>query len=421
MTGQTLVEKILSAKLDRRVHAGDVVVVPVDRVLLQDASAARVFDRIGQLEAERFARADRTVLFVDHGVPAPTAEIAAHHRMLRARSAEMGITYHVAGEGISHQVMVERYARPGELIVGADSHTCTAGGIGALGLGMGSSDVAVAITLGETWLRVPEAISVEVTGTLRPGITTKDVMLRLVGHLGGAGADYASLEFGGPGIDGLSIDDRLVLANLAAETGAKCGLVPVDGVTRKWLGGQGRSGEFEDLAADDDATYERHLKVDLSTQEAMIARPGDHDDTTQVGELEGMAVHQIVIGSCTNGRVADFEAAAAVLKGRHVAPGTSLLLAPASRRVVDALTRSGALGDLLDAGAVLLPPGCGPCVGIHQGVLGPGDVCMATQSRNFAGRMGDPTAQILLASPVTAAATAIRGVVTAPGEFVDGA
>lgn len=421
MSGQTLVEKILSAKLDRRVHAGEVVVVPVDRILMQDASAARVFDRLALLDRASWARADRTVLFVDHGVPAPTAAVAAHHRQLRSRCEERGITFLAGGAGISHQVMVERYARPGDVVLGADSHTCTAGGIGALGLGMGSSDVAVAIALGETWLRVPDAISVEVNGALAPGITTKDVMLRLVGHLGGTGGDYASLEFRGPGLTTLSVDDRLVLANLAAETGAKCGLVPVDDTTRAWLAAHGRPDDVDALEADADAPYERHLKVDLSTQEAMIARPGHHDDTTEVRELAGTAVNQVVIGSCTNGRAADFEAAAAVLKGRRVAPGVSLLLAPASRRVVDDLNRSGTLTTLIEAGGVLLPPGCGPCVGIHQGVLGPGDVCLATQSRNFPGRMGDPSAQILLASPVTAAATAVRGVVTEPKEFVDGA
>lgn len=421
MSGQTLVEKILSAKLERRVHVGDVIVVPVDRVLLQDASAARVFDRLEQLERDDLVRADRTTLFVDHGVPAPTAAVAAHHRMLRERCSAAGITFEAEGAGISHQVMVESQACPGELVVGADSHTCTAGALGSLALGMGSSDVAVAIALGETWLRCPEAIAVEVTGELRPGITTKDVMLRLVGHLGATGADYASLEFAGPGIATLGMDDRLVLANLAAETGAKCGLLPVDAVTQSYLAGVGRSGEFEELRADDDAVYGRHLKVDLSTQSAMVARPGHHDDTTEVEQVAGRPLDQVVIGSCTNGRVSDFEAAADILRGRRVAPHVNLVLAPASRGVVDALQRSGALGELVAAGGVLVPPGCGPCVGIHQGVLGPGQVCMATQSRNFPGRMGDPNAEIYLASPVTAAASAVRGTVTDPKEFVHGA
>jgi len=421
VSDQTLVEKILTARLGRRVHAGDVVVLPVDRVLLQDASAARVFDRLDQLERDELACAANTVLYVDHGVPAPTAAVAAHHRMLRDRSKAFGIGFESGGGGISHQVLVENSASPGQLIVGADSHTCTAGGIGALGIGMGSTDVSVAIALGQTWLRVPVSISIEVRGALRLGVTTKDVMLRLVGHLGASGADYASLEFTGSGLAGLSVDDRLVLANLAAETGAKCGLVPVDDVTRAYLAARGRGEDVEALEPDADAEYERHLKVDLSTQEPMIARPGRHDDTTEVGQLAGKVLDQIVIGSCTNGRASDFEAAAAVLRGRRVADDVSLLLAPASRTVVDELQRSGALEVLREAGGVLLPPGCGPCVGIHQGVLGPGQVCLATQSRNFAGRMGDPTAEILLSSPVTAAASAIHGVVTDPREFVDGA
>lgn len=421
MSGQTLVEKILSAKLGRRLRAGEVVVTPVDRVLLQDASAARVFDRLEQLARKTLDLAHHTVLYVDHGVPAPTAEVAAHHRMLRATCATLGITFESGGAGISHQVLAERHARPGDVIVGADSHTCTAGGMGALGLGMGSSDVAVAIALGETWVRVPDAVSIEMTGTLRPGVATKDVMLRLIGHIGGFGADYASLEFRGAGVDSLGPDDRFVLANLAAETGAKCGLLPIDAVTRKFLEAQGRDHVVEDLAADDDAEYERHLKVDLSAQEPMIARSGDHDATTEVDDLAGTRVDQVVIGSCTNGRESDFEAAAAILDGRRVAADVNLLIAPASRRVLDRIQRSGALGTLVDAGGIVLPPGCGPCVGIHQGVLGPGQVCLATQARNFAGRMGDPTSEVLLASPATAAATAVRGVVTDPREFVDGA
>ena len=421
MSGQTLVEKILSEKMGRRVHAGEVLVVPVDRVLLQDASAYRVIDRIDRLGATELKRAASTVVYFDHGVPAPTAAVAEHHTMLLRRADELGFGVSRPGNGISHQVMVESVAAPGQVIVGADSHTCTAGALGALALGMGSTDVAVAVALGECWLLVPQSMSVEIVESLPPGVSTADVMLRLIGHLGSSGADYASLEFRGTGLETLDMDQRFVLTNLAAEVGAKCGLCPADATVEAYLGAHGRKDQYVRLDADADATYDRHLKIDLSKQEPMLARPGRHDDTTAIGELVGERVDQVVIGSCTNGRISDFESAASILRGRKVDPRTNLIVAPASRVVADALRASGAMDTLIAAGAVVVPPGCGPCVGIHQGVLGPEQTCLATQSRNFPGRMGHPTARIFLGSPATAAVTAVRGVITDPREFVDGA
>jgi 3-isopropylmalate/(R)-2-methylmalate dehydratase large subunit len=421
VAGLTLVEKIVSEKLGRRATAGDVVVVPVDRVLLQDAAASRVIERYDRIERSSAEMADRTVLYFDHGVPPPTAAVAEHHAMLRTRAAELGLTTTALGEGISHQVLAERWARPGEVVVGADSHTCTAGALGALALGMGSTDVAVALALGEAWIVVPPAVSIELVGRLAPGVTTKDLMLRLIGHLGASGADYKSLEFQGEGLQSLGMDDRFVLANLAAEVGAKCGLVETDETVRTFLEDHARVEDHRELRADAGADYDRHLKLDLAQQEPIVARPGRHDDVVAVGDAPREHVDQVVIGSCTNGRVTDFESAAAVLDGHHVDPRTTLLIAPASRRVADQLRASGTLDTLVAAGGVVLPPGCGPCVGIHQGVLGPGQVCVATQSRNFPGRMGDPSARIFLSSPATAAATAIRGVITDPREFVRGA
>jgi len=419
--GLTQIEAILSRAIGHRVHAGETIVAPVDRVLVQDGTAPRVFERLKALDVEHPALADRTVLFFDHGAPPPTPAWAKRQKMLRLSAARHGITISPAGAGISHQCMVENYVLPGELIVGADSHTCSLGVLGAIGLGMGSTDVACAIALGECWLVVPETVRLELHGELAAGVTTKDFMLQHVGRLGAAGANYEALEFAGPALSTLGLDDRFVLANLAAELGAKTALLPVDDVTRAYLESRGRTLETKAPSSDKDASYLRRLKANLGEQRPVVARPGHHDDVVAVEDVEGETIDQVVIGSCTNGRVADFEAAARILEGRRVHPSTQLIVVPASAEVLDQVVRSGAMRTLVAAGATLVTPGCGPCTGVHQGVLGPGQSCLATQSRNFPGRMGDSTAKIWLGSPLTAAATAVTGRLTDPREVLHGA
>jgi 3-isopropylmalate/(R)-2-methylmalate dehydratase large subunit len=420
--GRTIFEKILGKAIGRRVHVGETVVVPVDQVLLQDGTAPRVFDRLKELGAVEADRAGATAnLFIDHAAPPPTPEIASRQAALRRRAHKLGIGVSDVGEGISHQRMIESFACPGQVIVGADSHTCTAGALGAVALGMGSTDVACAIALGEIWLQVPATIRVELAGKLEAGVTTKDAMLNLVGRLGANGANYCSLEFGGEGLLDLAQDARFVLSNLAAEVGAKTGLIPTDDVTREYLEHHGRGDRFRLVTPDPDAKYSRRLKLDLASQPPMVAEPGHHDMTKSVEAHEGEAVDQVVIGSCTNGRVEDFLAAAEILRGRRVHARVRLILAPASHEVLKTTLENGAMGALIEAGGTLVPPGCGPCVGIHQGVLGEGQVCVATQARNYPGRMGDRSARIYLASPYTAAATALHGKITDPREVLDGA
>lgn len=419
---QTLVEKILGEAIGRRVHAGDTVVAPVHRALMHDGTAPGVLQRLEKLDPEELALRATTTIYVDHGAAASTPEVATWQRELRATAAQWGLGITDAGQGISHQLMVEEQACPGEVIVGADSHTCMAGALGAFALGMGSTDVACAVARGETWLPVPASILVDLAGAaFRPGVSAKDLMLSLIGRLGAMGANGAALEFGGAGVEALDMESRFVLANLAAEVGATTGLLPSDLVTRDYLQARGRPEAFAAIGIDTDAAYARHLKLDPSRQEPVVARPGHHDDVASVEDLEDEAVDQVVIGSCTNGRLSDFQAAADILAGRRIDPRVTLLLVPASRRVMEEAFAAGVMPTLLEAGGTLVTPGCGPCVGIHQGVLGPKQVCVATQSRNFPGRMGDRTARIYLASPYTAAASALRGRLTDPREVLDGA
>lgn len=419
--GRTLLEKILGESLGRRVHVGDVVVVGVDAVLLQDGTAPTVLERLEALGFDPSAgRGAPATLYIDHDAPPSSAERAQRLEASRARARTLCIPVSEAGNGISHQCLVEDVAGPGQVIVGADSHTCTAGALGAVALGLGSTDVACAVALGEVWLEVPPSIHVEMVGELAPGVTARDLMFTLIARIGWTGANDACLEFGGSALAEMSQESRFVLANLAAEASAPLALMPTDDVTQEYLSRHDRPGAFRVVEPDTGARYDRRLKMDLEQQEPMVALPGRHDETKTVASVTGEVLDQVVIGSCTNGRLSDLAAAARILRGRRVHPRTRLLVVPASRRVLRDALRTGIAQDLVDAGSVLMPPGCGPCVGIHQGVLGEGQVCLATQSRNYPGRMGHPEARIYLASPLTAAASAVRGEITDPREMLDG-
>ncbi len=325
---------------------------------------------------------------------------------------------HECGYGICHQVVAEEYARPGAVIVGADSHTCTAGALGAMATGMGSTDVAVAMALGQTWLRVPATMRVEITGTPDPAVSAKDMILSLIGQLGADGATYMAVEFGGITVEQLDMAGRLTLCNMAVEAGAKTGLVASDDTTRSFMEANGREADWEALAPDADAVYSSTINLDCGRLEPQVSRPHQVDLVSPVGEVAGLAVQQVVIGSCTNGRLEDLQVAARALAGRTVHRDVRLLVIPASRRVYLQALSLGLLEQLARAGAVICSPGCGPCPGVHGGVLGDGEVCLATTNRNFQGRMGNPRSAVYLASPATAAATAATGVITDPREVL---
>ncbi|WP_456329012.1 homoaconitate hydratase family protein [Archaeoglobus sp.] len=415
--GKTIAEKILSEKSKSDAYAGDIVVAEIDQIALQDGTAPLAIRQLMELGVEVKA-ADRTHFFVDHAAPSPRKELSNDQKFIYEFAKKIGADFNPPGEGIIHQIMVERYVKPGDLAVGADSHTCTYGGIGAFSTGMGSTDVAVAIALGKNWFRVPESFRVELDGSLPKGVFAKDVILKLIGDLGVDGATYKALEFHGKCARRMSVEERLTISNMAVECGAKAGIFESDENTRKFLAELGRESDFREVKADEDSEYEKEIYMDVSSLVPMVSKPHNVDNVAEVEEVEGTEVNQVYIGTCTNGRLSDLEIAAKILKGRKVKEGVRLIVVPASRRVYLQALDKGLIRTFVEAGGMVLNPGCGPCVGIHQGVLADGEVCLSTQNRNFKGRMGNPNAEIYLSSPATAAATAVKGYITDPREFL---
>ncbi|MBE9502211.1 MAG: 3-isopropylmalate dehydratase large subunit [Dehalococcoidia bacterium] len=416
--GKTLAEKILSQNSGSDVRAGDIVIAKVDLAFLQDGTAPLALRQLAASGLEQISNPKRLVFFIDHASPSPTRELSNDHALVRDFAAKNGAQLCDIGEGICHQIVVESYANPGEVIVGADSHTVTAGALGAFATGMGSSDVAMAIALGRTWLRVPESFKVVVGGSFKEGVYAKDLSLHLIGVIGADGANYKALEFCGPTIDNMNMSGRFTLANMTVEAGAKVGLFPSDDSTRRYLESRGRGDRFHPLGPDPDADYEQIIEIDVTALEPTVSMPHAVDNVALAKDLKGEKIQQVFIGTCTNGRLEDMAIVAKMLKGRKRHPATRLIIAPASREVLMAAMNAGYITDFLEAGATVLPPGCGPCVGIHQGVLGDGERCLSTANRNFRGRMGNPQSFIYLGSPATAAATAIAGEITDPRELL---
>lgn len=416
--GKTLTEKILSAHAGYEARVGAFVVVSVDLAYAQDGTGPLTVRQIQRLGLGKLHAPERTMFFLDHASPSPRQELSNDHKFLREFCQKTGAILSEVGKGISHNVVSEYHARPGDVIVGADSHTCTNGALGAFSTGMGSTDVAVAMATGRTWMRVPETWKVVVNGTFPRGVYSKDFMLHFIGTIGADGANYKALEFVGPAMESLSMAARFTISNMAVESGAKVGLFYSDEATRKYLEEMGRPHDYQPLRADSDAQYERMLEFDVSSLEPTLSCPHFVDNARPIKKVEPVPVQQVFIGTSTNGRLEDFRIAASILKGKTVAPHTRLLITPGSRSVLLAGLADGTFQTLAAAGGVITGPGCGACVGVHEGVLGDGEVCVATQNRNFQGRMGNPNAFIYLASPATAAATAITGRITDPREFL---
>jgi len=414
--GMTMAERILARAAGREeVTAGEFVVADIDLALLHDIFAAQVFDLLGDVGVEDVFDPDRTVVVIDHLVPAPTAAAAAVHQRIREHVSRLGITsFYDAGEGICHQLLPERgHVRPGSLIVGTDSHSTTYGALGAGGTGIGTSDMVYALATGRLWFRVPETVRFEFTGDLAPAVSWKDVILYLAGRFGSDAAQYRAMEFGGSAATQADMSSRLTVANMAVEMGAKFGLFAADEITDAYLIEHGGSGT-EPFGPDPGAKYEAVHEISLSDLAPQVALPNEVDRVGSVADVEGLAIDQAFIGSCTNGRIEDLAAAAEVLDGKHIASGVRLLVVPASRRILQDAMKSGVLASLVDAGASVLTPGCGPCFGGHGGLLGPGERCIGTHNRNFIGRMGSAEAEIYLASPATVAASALVGHIADP-------
>ncbi len=414
---KTISEKIIGEHAGRDVEAGDLVIAKVDIAAVQDGTGPLAVDQIELLGFDKVKDPANSVLFIDHAAPSPRSELSNTHIKLRKFAKKTGAVLSEVGEGVIHQRLVESWVSPGDLLIGADSHSCTSGAVGAFATGMGSTDVAVGMVLGRTWLRVPETFRIEVSGAFPPGVYSKDLILHIIGMLRADGATYKALEFVGETISNLSIDSRLVLSNMAVEAGAKTGICEADEKTKAFLEERGRGDRFRVITSDAGANFERVIQIDASNIEPMLAFPHTVDNVKPVGEGKGMKIDQVFIGTCTNGRLEDLRVAARILKGNSRHPDTRLIICPASRDVFLKALKEGLLETFVEAGAALMAPGCGACVGVHEGILGDGEVCLSTANRNFKGRMGNTKGFVYLSSPATAAYSVIKGEITDPRQI----
>ena len=416
--GKTLAEKILSLKAGADAKSGDIVIANVDLVFLQDTTGPLVIKQFEESGFAAIAEPEKAAIFLDHAAPSPAQQISNDHVLLRHFARETNCHIYEVGNGICHQLVAEHFAKPGNIIVGADSHTVTAGALCAFATGMGSTDIAIAMALGKTWFRVPETFLINLSGSFPKGVYAKDLILSLIGQLGTDGATYKALEFGGESLARLTMSERLTIANMVVEAGAKVGLFPSDEVTQSFLSAQGRGDGYKPLYPDADASYERIMSLNLASLEPMVSFPHTVDNVRPVSEAKGIKVQQVFIGTCTNGRLEDLALAANILQGKKRYSDTRLLVAPASQQVLLQAIEKGYIHSLVESGAVILPPGCAACLGLHQGILADREACLSTANRNFKGRMGNPEAMIYLASPATAAASAIKGEITDPREVM---
>ena len=411
--GLTLAEKIISEHVGRDVHAGELVIANVDVAAVQDGTGPLTVQEFKKLGIPKLKNPERCILFIDHAAPSPRKELSNTHKVLREFSKEYGAKLSDVGAGVCHQRLVETFVNPCEILVGADSHTCTSGALGAFATGMGSTDIAVAMALGKTWLKVPATFKVEVSGKFREGICSKDLMLYLIGMIGADGATYKALEFCGDTIENMTMSERFTLANMAVEAGAKAGLFVADEKTHEFLKSRGRGDKFRTLKPDSDAVYERVIKIKAEDVGHTVSCPHTVDNVKAVEELSDVKVNQVYVGTCTNGRIEDLRVVAKILKGKKINPDVRMLICPASKDIYLQALDEGLITIFVEANATILPPGCGPCVGVHAGTLADGEVCLATQNRNFQGRMGNVNGFIYLASPYVAAYTALRGYICA--------
>jgi 3-isopropylmalate/(R)-2-methylmalate dehydratase large subunit len=414
--GKTISEKILSAKSGTDAHAGDIVVCDVDLVVGTDASSPMAIDYFNRMDGKRLFDPSRVVLALDHYSGMPTPKTAAFHTDVRTFAARHGAEFHDVGDGISFQIVAERgRALPGDLIIGADSHTVTCGALNAFATGVGSSDLAAAMITGRIWLRVPETIRVTLRGERAFGVFAKDVALALVGELGAEGANYRTLEFHGDGVRQFSLEERLVIANLAVEAGAKAAIFPCDWATKSYLAARAQR-SIEPIISDDDASFIREAIIQLGHLTPRVALPHSPNDVVDINAALGVPIQMVFLGTCTGGRVGDFHEALATLEraGGRVAPGVQLVVTPASAEVRDRLAADGTLDRLATLGAIVTAAGCGACCGTAGVIPSDGMNVLSTANRNFKARMGNATASIYLASPATCAASAATGRITDP-------
>ncbi len=416
---KTIAEKILSEHAGKDVYAGEITVAKIDLALAQDGTAPLTIAQIKRLRIKKLANPKKTVFFIDHAVPSPRKELSNDHKKIRGFVQEYKSILFDIGDGVCHQIINEKFTSPGDILIGADSHTVTGGALAAFATGMGSTDVAIGMAYGKTWFRVPETFKINLTGKFPQGVFAKDLILYLIGILGAEGATYKSLEFAGPALSHINMSERMTIANMVVEAGAKCGLFPTDEITYNYLKEEGRENKFKEIIPHPKARYEKVFNIDLSILKPMVSLPHTVDNVCPLDHpaLKNIEIQQVFLGSCTNGRLEDLRVAAAILKGKKKHERVRMIVIPASRKVYQLALKEGLLNVFNDFGASINTPGCGPCCGVHQGILADGENALSTSNRNFKGRMGNPEAFIYLCSPATAAISAIKGKITDPREL----
>lgn len=399
----TVAEKILAkASNVERLEPGEFVVAHVDFVFAHDGTAPLMIDAVQEFGVENLKLAEKSALFIDHAAPSPSVQSSILHKKMREFAVKNNIKLFEVGEGVCHQVVMDYgLAKPGDVVVGADSHTTLHGAVGAFAVGVGSTDAAFALATGKLWFKVPESIRITLRGKLGLGVFAKDIALALLRMLGTDGANYMAIEYHDELLPKLTQASKATISNLSAEMGAKVGIFPVRPFT-----------------PDKEAKYSKEIELECDSLEPLIAKPPLPSNVVPVTDVEGLEVNEVFIGSCTNGRLEDLEIAAKILNGKKVKKGVRCIIIPASRMVYEKALEVGIMEILVKAGCTIGPPTCGPCVGAHMGLLGPGELALSTANRNFTGRMGDPTAKIFLASPATAAATAIEGRIADPRKYL---
>jgi len=416
--GKTTAEKILSAHAGKDLQAGDFAVCKVDFAFGQDGTSAIIIDRVNEMGLKELKT--KFCLVIDHNAPSSSAEVSRVHKKMRIFASGFKTEFFDAGCGVCHQVIPESgLVLPGNLVLGADSHTCTYGALGIFSTGVGSTDIAVALATGKNWFKVPQTIKIIVKGSPPKGIFPKDIILHIISSLGSNGATYKAVEFCGPAIDKMDLDGRLTICNMVVEMGAKIGFMPYDEKTSDWFAKSiPQEKKVSPVFPDSDAEYENIREFDISSLKPQVSLPHNVDTTAAVDKLKAVKINEVFLGTCTNGRLEDFKIAAKIIKKKKVAQGVRLIIAPASRKVYLAALKAGFIEIFVKAGGVVVVPGCGPCVGTHNGIPADEEIVISTANRNFKGRMGNPKAFIYLGSPATAAASAIEGRIADPRKYL---
>ncbi|MFC1623813.1 3-isopropylmalate dehydratase large subunit [Candidatus Omnitrophota bacterium] len=425
MAGKTITEKIFSLHCGKDVKRGDVVVSNVDFCFGQDGTTSLIIDAFKRLGTRKVFNKNRFCMVIDHSSPSPNIGVSEIHKKMRNFAEENDVKIFDIGNGVCHQVIPESgFIAPGDLVVGADSHTCTYGALGIFSTGMGSTDLAITLASGKNWFKIPETIKIILKGRPKKGVYSKDIILYIIGDLGADYCTYKAVEFSGDYVKRLSMDARFTIANMAIEMGAKAGIIEPDEVTFEYMrliarrSSVVKSKNALKLRSDKDATYSEILEYDVSTLMPQVAKPHTVDNVSPVNRLKNVKIDEAFIGTCTNGRLEDLKIASSILKNRQVNKHVKLIVAPVSKAVFSEAIERGIIRDLIKSGACVLSPGCGPCVGTHNGVPSKGEIVISSANRNFKGRMGNPEAFIYLASPATVAASSIAGRITDPRKYL---